>query len=162
MARETDTASVVPSSPRLSTEIYAGITSFDDALAIVQDVFGGEVVDSADLGDGFTLVQKHEKGMLIGVPFIILAANFTEGDYLREDGTKGTFVSCRIVTQDGRKLVLNDGSTGIHDQIKMLWSMKPETQGKPIVCRNGLRVSEYDHPEHGKASTYYLDTSGKK
>lgn len=160
MARETDTASVVPSTPRISVEAYAGITSFEDALAIVQDVFGGEVVDSADLGDGFALVE--DKMALIKVPFIILAANFSEGDYRREDGTMGTFVSCRIVTEDGRKLVLNDGGSGIHDQIQMLWAMKPETQGKPIVCRNGLRVSEYDHPQHGLAKTFYLDTSGRK
>lgn len=155
VSQDVDTAS-----PRISTEIYAGIQSFEDALAVVQDVFGGEVIDSADLGDGFSLVD--DKMVLVKVPFIILAANFSEGDYKREDGTTGTFVSCRIVTEDGRKLVMNDGSTGIHDQIQMLWSQRPETKGKPIVCRNGLRVSEYDHPQHGKSRTFYFDTSGKK
>jgi hypothetical protein len=155
VGRSIDTAS-----PKINTAQYAGIQSFEDALAVVQDVFGGEIVDSADLGDGFALVE--DKMTLIKVPFIILAANFSEGDYKREDGTIGTFVSCRIVTEDGRKLVLNDGSTGIHDQIQMLWAMKPETVGKPIVCRNGLRVSEYDHPQHGKSRTFYLDTSGRK
>lgn len=155
-----DTASVEKVTPRINTEQYAGISSFEDALALVQDVFGGEVIDSQDLGDGFALVE--DKTGLLGTPFIILAATFSEGEYKREDGTMGTFVSCRIVTEDGRKMVLNDGGSGIHDQIQMLWTMKPEVVGKPIICRKGLRVSEYDHPKYGKAKTFYLDTSASK
>lgn len=157
---DTASADIVQRGPRVSTEQYAGIQSFEDALNVVNDVFGGEVVDASDLGDGFALVE--DKDALVKVPFVVLAASFSEGDYKREDGTVGTFVSIRLVTEDGRKLVMNDGSTGIHDQIKMLHQQRPETIGKPILCRNGLRVSEYDHPQYGKARTFYLDTSGRK
>lgn len=150
MTEQTDTASVVKSG--LTADDYASIESFQDALALVGDKLGGVVIDSADLGDGFAVVE--EKDTLLGVPFIVLAVNIGNGDH-------GEFVSCRIVTEDGRKLVVNDGSTGIYAQIKMLWEKRPETKGKPIICRNGLRKSEYDHPEHGHAKTYYLDTSGK-
>lgn len=143
-----------------STEDYASITSFADALELVNERLGGEVIDSQDLGDGFALCE--DKDSLLKIPFIILATTFSEGEYKDEAGNLTTFVSCRIVTQDGRKLVLNDGGTGIHDQILLMHQHHPETVGKPIICRNGLRKSTYDHPQHGKATTYYLDTSGKK
>lgn len=145
----------------LSTEDYASIKSFEDAVALVTDKFGGEVVSSTELGDGFALLNKSDKDRLIGVQFIILSAVFSEGDYKREDGTTGTFVSLRIVTKDGGKFIVNDGGSGIHDQIKMLHSQHPDTVGKPIACFKGLRKSEYDHPEHGKSVTYYLDTSAQ-
>lgn len=154
-----ESGSVTRAERMINTEQYAAIHSFDDAMALIGDVFGGEVVNAESLGDGFALLDKSQKDTLCGVPFVVLSAVFSEGDYKREDGSVGTFVSLRIVTKDGRKVIVNDGGSGIHDQIKMLWSMHPETVGKPIACAKGLRKSEYDHPEHGKATTYYLDTS---
>ena len=141
-----------PETP-FTTEDYAGIESFDDAMALVEQKMGGVVIDSIDLGDGFSVVEN--KDTLLGTPLLILAVHFSEGDH-------GEFASCRAVTEDGRKVVINDGSTGIFAQLKLLQEKRPEIFGAPIMCRNGLRKSEYDHPEHGRSVTYYLDTSGKR
>lgn len=153
---------VAKTTPMLRPEDYAGIASFEDALRLVGDKLGGEIVDASDLGDGFTVLDKAQKKSLIGVTFIVLSVSFHEGDYKREDGETGEFASLRLVTKNGQKYVLNDGGTGIPEQIKMLWQRKPESQGKPIVVHNGLRVSEYDHPQYGRSETYYLDTSPAK
>lgn len=143
----------------LNADDYAGITSFDDALQLVQDKLGGEAVLASDLGDGFSVVDN--KSSLIGVMFIVLEVGFHKGDIKKDDGEFGEFASLRIVTKDGRKLVINDGGTGIPEQIKALWKHKPETIGKPIMVPKGLRVSQYDHPQYGKSETFYLDTSAQ-
>lgn len=137
---------------RLGSE---GGNAFDDAMALVNEKLGGEVIDSADLGDGFGVLDTKNKGQLIGVTFFILSAQFSQGD-------NGEFVSCRIVTKDGRKLILNDGGTGIYEQLKTLWTVKPAAYGQPVLVRKGLRESRYNHPEHGPSVTYYLDTSASE
>lgn len=134
----------------LSSNELASINSFDDALSIINEKMGGQVAEVSDLGDGFSVLENKET--LIGTPFIIVQSVFRDGDY-------GPYVSCHVVTQDGRKLILNDGSTGVRDQIAMLWERKPEMKGRPIVCRKGLRKSTYNHPQHGPSTTFYLDTS---
>lgn len=152
---------VVRATSILTAEDYASITSFDDALALVGEKLGGEVVDASDLGDGFSVIDKAAKKTLIGVPFLVLSVSFHDGDFKDENGDFTQFASLRLVTRDGKKLVLNDGGTGIPEQIKTLWKMRPETTGKPILVHRGLRVSEYDHPIHGKSETFYLDTSAQ-
>lgn len=161
MTEKTQAASgeVVKPTRFLSADDYAGITSFDDALQLVQDKLGGEAVLASDLGDGFSVVDN--KNALIGVMFIVLEVGFHTGDIKKDDGTYGEFASLRIVTKDGRKLVINDGGTGIPEQIRALWKHKPETIGKPIMVPKGLRVSKYDHPQYGSSETFYLDTSAQ-
>lgn len=161
-ANESASGEIVRATPILSNEDYASITSFDDALRLVGEKLGGEVVDASDLGDGFSVLDKSQKKTLIGVPFIVLSVSFHTGDIKKDDGTYGEFASLRIVTKDGKKFVLNDGGTGIPEQIKTLWKMRPETMGKPILSHKGLRVSEYDHPQYGKSETFYLDTSANQ
>lgn len=145
-----------------ATEL-ADIDSFDAALALIGEKMGGTVVNSSDLGDGFSLLGTNDKGQLVGVPLVVMSVTFSEGEYVRADGSgqkiKGTFATLRIVTKDGRKLILNDGSTGICAQLQELYERRPAVAGQPILCAKGLRVSEYVHPEHGAAKTYYLDTS---
>lgn len=148
---------VTPVEKLISTEQYADIKSFDDALSLVQDVFGGEVVSADELGDGFTVLDN--KMSLIGAEFLVLSAAFYVGDIKREDGSLSEFVSLRIVAKDGRKLIVNDGGSGIYAQVKMLHDKKPQTVGKPLYVKKGLRVSQYDHPQYGKSETFYLDTS---
>lgn len=163
MTEKTESASeggeVVKPTRFLNSDDYAGITSFDDALRLVQEKLGGEAVLASDLGDGFSVVDN--KMALIGVMFIVLEVSFHKGDIKKDDGTYGEFASLRIVTKDGAKLVINDGGTGIPEQIKALWKHKPETVGKPIMVPKGLRVSQYDHPQYGKSETFYLDTSAQ-
>lgn len=89
---------------------------------------------SADeLGTGFrTIKDKHQ---LIGQPFIIVNYRFFEGD-------KGRFTAAFLVTDDGRKLMLTDGSTGIRDQLER-WTMLNEGRMRAMACQKGLRVSGY-------------------
>lgn len=152
----TEVATIVT---RLTNEELRAIESTADVLQLFQDK-GAVVTDLSEvLGSGFEVVPTKHKGKLVDVGFLILEWNFTQGD-------KGEFVSLTVVTEDNRKLILNDGSTGIRDQIKEL-----EQNGvfAPVLVRKGLRESVYyyDSAEPGtkykddaegreKATTYYL------
>ena len=164
----------VVTAPVLSDDVLAGIKSFDDALAVVNDVFKGDIVNvSEEMGTGFGLLE--DKSKLVGVPLVILEVQEHPGDFSE------AFVSLTVVTRDGGKYIVNDGSTGIRDQIFGYWDQHPEavTPGvagerkslKPFVCRHGFTESNYfRHPVTGdvsrkplegyeKARTYYLDLS---
>lgn len=158
MSQSNDGASVANITPQVSDDLLANITSFDDALAVVNDVFGGHVVEAdKELGTGFAVLD--DKNRLLGVPFVAVKID----QHASELNGGGVFVSLHVVTQDGRKYILNDGSTGICAQIEELWKRKPELQGLPLMVRRGLRRSDYTYmDESGKAkpaTTYYLDTS---
>jgi len=135
-------------------EELAGISSFDDALELLKGKMGESAILVADqeIGDGFKLLDN--KDQLIGVPFIAVTWDFHNGDY-------GEFVSCKVVTQDGGKFIVNDGSSGIRDQLMGLTAKKNQQGG--LFCRKGLRRSDYKYTdEDGQeraATTYYLDTS---
>lgn len=142
---------------RLGEDELRAIRSFDDARALAHAV-DGDVVDIADspLSTGFAVLATDAKARLVGVPFIILDWRFANGD-------NGEFVSLVVVTKSNEKLIVNDGSTGIRDQMKRLGATP-----RAIGVRHGLRVSEYDYEDMDKstgeitikrAKTYYLDTS---
>lgn len=128
------------------------ITSFEDALA----AFDQSEVDSIDnYGDGFTLADKEIKYGLIGMPFVILSHEEREGDYER-DGQKESFAVVRVVTQDGRKFMLTDGSTGLRDQLRLIRHQRGTCVG--LICRKGFQPNpDYVHPEFGKATTFRID-----
>lgn len=154
MAEKTEGSSVDIQTPMVSDAQLAEISSFDDALALVGDVFGGEVIEAdKELGTGFALLE--DKNRLIGVALIIIKAEMHTGDH-------GDFVTLHVVTSDGRKYIVNDGSTGIREQILALWARVPAMRGKPIMVRQGLRRSDYVHPEAGPATTFYLNTSASE
>jgi len=129
------------------------VQTFEEAFAILKAA-GVEptVINEYDLVD---------KETLVGVPFIVLAYAFRDGDY----GDAG-FVSVEAITSENKKIVFNDGSTGIRDQLRGL-ADRGIVAG--IICRNGLRKSVfYFNEETGEvsktqvkgskpASTFYLD-----
>lgn len=133
----------------------ASITTFDDAIALAKEKFGGESILSSDvLGDGFSLLK--DKSKLIGVPCYFLAWSFSPGDFDRE------MVTVRVVAEMERgqlpkKLVINDGGTGIYDMLRGLTDRDPNA--RMVFAPKGLRVSRYNHPIHGKGETFYVDTS---
>lgn len=158
MSTNSDGSSMAVTTPQVSEDVLANITSFDDALAVVNEVFGGSIIEADKvLGTGFAVLD--DKNRLIGVPFV--AVKIDQHDSDKSD--LGKFVSLHVVTQDGRKYIVNDGSTGIYAQIQELWTRKPELVGLPLMVRRGLRRSDYTYmDESGKAkpaTTYYLDTS---
>lgn len=136
----------------------AGMQSFDDVLSAFQSQ-GVVPEDFNDYGTGFGLLK--DKGALVNVPFMILEWRFNDGDF-------GEFVSAMVVTKHNEKWVLNDGSTGIRDQLKMVTAQRV-TNGHPhpqagLLVSNGLTRSDYiaDIPNaKGEivptpATTYYL------
>lgn len=162
-ASSNETTEIIPVESKINAAQFKGISSFEDAMALVEDAFGGELYSAEDLGDGFALMESKEKSQLVGVSFIILSANFSKSDILNEEtGEAQEFCTMRVVTKDGRKLIVNDGSSGISEQIRTMWNMVPQSKGKPIFCALGLRVSVYNHPKHGPSKTFYLNTSSAK
>lgn len=134
----------------------AAIDSFADAVKALES-FNVAVEKTSDYGTGFAIVK--DKNVLIGVDFLILDWRFTDSSKY-----EGDFVSATLVTKDGRKLILNDGSTGIRDQLKLVTAERIK-KGHPhpqsgIMVQNGLTRSDYDYTDEKgkttKASTFYL------
>lgn len=144
------------SNRRLMTDTdLAAIASFADAMSTVEATFGG-VDDFSNYGSGFEVLEDKDK--LLKTPFVILEFTFSQGEM-------GEFVSAPLVTEDGRKYILNDGSTGICKQLRdvrdrrIAQNIFPAQQG--VAVKKGLRVSSYKYtdPTTGKetpAKTYYL------
>lgn len=134
----------------------AAIGSFADAVKALE-AFNVAVEKTSDYGTGFVIVK--DKNVLIGVDFLILDWRFTDSSKY-----EGDFVSAACVTKDGRKLILNDGSTGIRDQLKLVTSERiKKGHDHPqagILVQNGLVRSDYDYTDEKgkttKASTFYL------
>lgn len=136
------------------------ITTWDQALEAAMQAFGQPVaVAHEELGDGFAVLPTDKKDRLIGVPLFLMEWRFADGD-------NGRFVSIRAVAQNEdapgvRKYIINDGSTGICQQLAEYQEQTGRTGG--LMVRNGLRRSDYtytnDNGEDKAASTFYLDTS---
>lgn len=125
--------------------------SWDEAISH----FAGDVVVANE-------IELVDKATLVGVPFFI--TNFV---FRHDAATDREYVSVEIVTQDNRKLVFNDGSTGV---FKTLERHAAEGRFGGIVCRSGLRDSAYGVDKDGVplpkgstqkpdsiAHTYYLN-----
>lgn len=134
-----------------------GVNSWEDALTLLNEV--GEFVESADevIGNGFAILPTDQKSRLEGVPLMLLSWRFTNGD-------QGEFVSVLTLarTQSGiEKWIVNDGSTGICDQLRTYTKSKNKHGG--LMVKRGLRRSDYTYTsDDGKekpATTFYLDTS---
>lgn len=152
-AAGTDLAGLNRTSNRYDETELRGITSFDDALRLADEKFGGVESASKIMGTGFSVLDTSLKQTLIGVTFIILSMDFNEGD-------QGPFVSLLVVDRDGRRYVVNDGSTGIYAQCEE-YAIRTGDQWKPLRVDGGLRKSEYDkvldNGEVTHAVTYYLN-----
>lgn len=136
-----------------------GIGDFDSAVAALVAA-GVEIDKSTDYGTGFSILPTKDKISLVGVDFLIVEWRFNDSD--KFEGA--AFVSALVVTKDGRKLILNDGSTGIYQQLRLITAARIKREhNQPqagVLVRGGLSRSEYDYvDEKGKksaASTYYL------
>lgn len=130
------------------------VQTWDDALALSAEIHGDVQDITEKLGTGFNLLK--DKDRLVGKPFVVISFGFNEGDF------DGYFTSLAVVTKDEKKYIVNDGSTGIRDQLMEL-ARETRRFGGWLVP-HGLRKSEYNYEdkETGKitpATTYYLDTS---
>ena len=96
-------------------------------------------------GDGIVCIDTPEviaKEDLLDVPFFIVTWRWNCD---RETGR--VFVSVEAITADDRKVVINDGSTGIMAQLR---AIEDET-GRPggVMVPHGLRVSRYGVDANG-------------
>ena len=124
-----------------------------DTLALM-DV---EVIDARTvLGTGFDVLENKDE--LLNVPFYVI-------DWHESMGDNGPFMSLLILTRD-KKLVINDGGSGIPAQIHAL---APHVKDGVIFVGKGLRKSVFYYnpdnveeksrdalPGFKKATTYYL------
>lgn len=150
------TGEIVKSLPARLIEDTRNVDSYEAALAAIQAA-GGTV----DKASEFEVLDKKDKATLVGVPFVAIQWRFNTGDM-------GEFVSVEIITKDKRKLILNDGSTGIYAQLKHLTEDRmrknPALPLAVALCgveaNQGLRVSEFDYTDDkgntSKAQTYYI------
>lgn len=113
--------------------------------------------DASDGTDQFGPILSRDKSPLVGVPCVFLSWKFNEGDFATD------FVSVLVITQDDRKFILNDGSTGICTQLHHLTDTKGMTG--MLACRKGLKRSDYEAHKSPDGrmvpagTTYYIDTS---
>jgi hypothetical protein len=145
--------------PHVDNAALIGIESWEDAISLANEL--GTLVDATDvLGNGFEILDTKDKGQLVGVPMLFLSWRFNDGD-------NGEFVSALVVLKVGngiRKVVLNDGSTGIKEQLKSFtFDYAPKKLGgqkfSGLVAKNGLRRSDYTIEIDGKesaATTFYI------
>lgn len=130
------------------------ITDWNSGLSLLErSGMAGE--NFSDYGTGFKVVDKDN---LKGVPLMILEWRFNNGDF-------GEFVSATAVAKDGRKVIINDGSTGIAAQLRRVTDTRvknnhPNPQAALLV-ENGLTRSDYTYTdpktqEQKAAVTYYL------
>lgn len=116
---------------------------------------GLDVTEAADeIGNGFSLLE--DKRILVGKELVIIDWRFTHRSVADGADEDADFVTMHVVTVDGAKWIVNDGSTGIYKQLSEL--------GDPHVIHatKGLRVSDYKYTDDkGKtsaAATFYIST----
>lgn len=154
-AKQTASASQTVAKRLFSDQELREIGGFDDFAKLIQsrDV---QVIDAAKvIGDGFSLTDN--KRSLIDVPFLIVDYRFSKSDKFKdENGEPLEFVTVRLVTRNDQKLIINDGSTGIRDQLKQING----GESSVVYVGRGLRVSEYtytdDKGRQSEAETFYL------
>lgn len=131
-ADEIDPAVLQMGAPqRLSDTELRGIESFDDAVRAAAAIHG-EVENYAEkYGTGF---QPIDKTLLVNKTIVLVEWHFNSGDW-------GSFVSAVAVANDGTKGIINDGSTGLHHQLRDI----SKEQGKfgGLMVSHGLSVSSY-------------------
>jgi len=143
----------------LSPDELREVSSFDEMLDLVASKVGE--IDSAAqaLGDGYSLLDSRDKNKLVGIQFLCVSWQFSISERIKDK----EFVTVRIMTKNGDKVILNDGSQGIYKQLRDYTNSHAGRQ-IGLMVHKGLRLSEYDYTdpntgEVSRVSTYYLDTS---
>lgn len=141
-------------------DILANIADFDSAQKMFESA-GVAVENFEDYGTGFKILD--DKNRLVHVPLFLVEWRFNEGKY------GDSFVSIAAVSKHGDKFIINDGSTGIRDQLRLVTQQriakKHPTPQAGLLVNDGLRRSDYEvdlpDPKTGElkptpASTFYL------
>lgn len=106
--------------------------AFADAMNIAEQIYGTVPEIAEEIGNGFALLD--DKNKLVGTPLVLLKWAFSNGDF-------GVFCSAAVVTKDGGKYIVNDGSTGLCTQLRE-YSVNTNRYGG-VVAKRGFRESTY-------------------
>lgn len=130
-----------------------------ESFAELEDYFEGAGGLVEFQGSVYDIVQKST---LVGVPFAIVDIRFYKGSY-----GDACAVMCLVEDEDSgrvRRVVFNDGSTGIYRQCLNAVTRNGRRGG--FACPRGLRRSDYTYQETDfdgqpigdprPASTYYI------
>lgn len=122
-------------------------TTMEDLVQMATRAYGdGGTLNAGDvMGDGFTLVKDLTP--FVGKLVFILEWTFRPGSFGKN------YVTLRFAVQDApghpiKKLVYNDGSTGICEQLASV--TRDTGRYGNMVVQGGFRVSEYDTIESGE------------
>lgn len=144
---------VVSTEPVLNEAQLTDIRSFEDAVAMLAQA-GIETHSITDLGDGFAVMDKSE---FVNRRFVIVSTRLVDAE---KSDFGNPFAIIRLVTADGIKAIITDGShkSGVCNQV--LVSAERGINLAGYVCEKGLLGSEYKYvDETGKetpAVTYYF------
>jgi hypothetical protein len=115
------------------------VTDFNSAMELLENM-GVPLVDSSEeLGTGFK--KTDNKKQFVGVPLVVLFWTFHDGDFGEDP-----FVAIHLVTRDGGKYILTDGSTGIRDELRK-WTENNNGRTFGMICETGFSESEYKYCE---------------
>lgn len=129
-----------PNNGKGSAEVVATTVNEDsiqalDSFAAALDLFGGQAVNIADVaGDGFTRLET--KATLLNIPLLVI-----DWEEVIGTETQKLFATIRVITTDGRKYRIADGSTGMMRQLQEIRDNKGVTRG--ILVKGGLVESKY-------------------
>lgn len=118
----------------------------EDVVADLRAKFGDDGLAYADelLGTGWERVKDDEvaKAQLCEKPCVIYYWAFSPGDFRDpETGALRDFVTMWIVTEDDRRYIVTDGSTGICADLAKLTNRTGRQHG--LGLRRGFRRSDY-------------------
>ena len=154
---KTDSSTVaIPS--RYSDDELTNITSIAD-VNVLFSKYNVSADTIANYGTGFTVVKKES---LINKQFVIL-----EWHFYPSDKGPGDMVTVHAFTKEGDKVIFNDGSSGIREQLRRVMNTRIKAGADEVsACRallvnGGLKSRTYDYtnPDTGevsKATTFDL------
>ena len=145
---------------KLSDATLNSLKSVDDAVRALG------VTDQSDLDwNDSQWILLEDKAKLVGKKFLAVQWKFHQSkEYLNSE-----FVSVYLITADTidgeNTFVINDGSTGICQQLRNLTDTRTEAGHKTpysgALVKGGLKLSEYDRTDEkgtviGRGKTFYL------
>lgn len=145
---------------KLSDEVLNSLKTVDDAIKAL----GVSSADELSWNDS-QWVLLEDKNKLVGKKFLAVQWRFHQSkEYIGSE-----YVSVYLITADSidgeHTFVINDGSTGICQQLRNLTDMRTDnahaTPSSGALVKGGLKLSEYDRTDEkgtivGKGKTYYL------
>jgi hypothetical protein len=115
------------------------VASPEEALDLLLQAGLTVLTISEELSGDFKLVHKEEKAEWcakhIGTPFMFITWNFYPNQSVDENGVRGEFVACHVISRFG-KYIINDGTIGgIYGQLRKVTDGREEADPESAVKR---------------------------